>query len=105
LATIWGCAGVNSTALGAPVPSLIRRDRLTRKQTTQVSSLTVTGFAQSGRPAFGEMRLDLSAGSAECAPHRNSLNYNAKNFFKQWRVCFRWTQAGPEDVEISKHYE
>jgi proteic killer suppression protein len=24
---------------------------------------------------------------------------------KQWRVCFRWTQAGPEDVEISKHYE
>ena len=24
---------------------------------------------------------------------------------KQWRLCFRWTQAGPEDVEISKHYE
>ena len=22
---------------------------------------------------------------------------------KQWRLCFRWTQAGPEDVEISKH--
>ena len=24
---------------------------------------------------------------------------------KQWRLCFHWTQAGPEDVEISKHYE
>ncbi len=24
---------------------------------------------------------------------------------RQWRLCFRWTQAGPEDVEISKHYE
>jgi len=22
----------------------------------------------------------------------------------QWRVIFRWTNAGPEDVELSKHY-
>ena len=22
----------------------------------------------------------------------------------QWRVVFRWTNAGPEDVELSKHY-
>jgi proteic killer suppression protein len=24
---------------------------------------------------------------------------------KQWRLCFRFGKAGPEDVEISKHYE
>jgi proteic killer suppression protein len=23
----------------------------------------------------------------------------------QWRVIFRWTDAGPEDVELSKHYK
>lgn len=23
---------------------------------------------------------------------------------KQWRICFRWTEDGPEDVEISNHY-
>jgi proteic killer suppression protein len=24
---------------------------------------------------------------------------------KQWRLCFRFGKSGPEDVEISKHYE
>ena len=33
-------------------------------------------------------------------PGQHSIRVN-----KQWRLCFRWTQAGPEDVEISKHYE
>lgn len=23
----------------------------------------------------------------------------------QYRICFRWTENGPEDVEINKHYE
>jgi proteic killer suppression protein len=23
----------------------------------------------------------------------------------QWRICFVWTEAGPTDVEITKHYE
>ena len=23
---------------------------------------------------------------------------------RQWRICFRWTPAGPEDVEIVDHY-
>lgn len=23
---------------------------------------------------------------------------------RQWRICFRWTDNGPEDVEISNHY-
>jgi proteic killer suppression protein len=23
----------------------------------------------------------------------------------QWRIVFRWTEAGPEEVELSKHYE
>jgi toxin HigB-1 len=22
----------------------------------------------------------------------------------QWRVCFRWTDAGPEDVEITDYH-
>jgi len=23
----------------------------------------------------------------------------------QWRICFVWTEAGPTDVEITKHYQ
>lgn len=23
---------------------------------------------------------------------------------QQWRVCFRWTDAGPEDVEITDYH-
>jgi proteic killer suppression protein len=23
----------------------------------------------------------------------------------QWRICFVWIEAGPTDVEITKHYE
>ena len=23
---------------------------------------------------------------------------------KQWRICFRWTEAGPEDVEITDYH-
>jgi plasmid maintenance system killer protein len=23
---------------------------------------------------------------------------------RQWRICFRWTDAGPEDVEITDYY-
>ena len=23
---------------------------------------------------------------------------------QQWRICFRWTDAGPEDVEISDYH-
>ena len=42
-------------------------------------------------------RLEALAGDRQ---GQHSVRVN-----KQWRVCFRWTQAGPEDVEISKHYE
>jgi proteic killer suppression protein len=24
---------------------------------------------------------------------------------RQWRVCFRWTDAGPEDVEITDYHD
>jgi plasmid maintenance system killer protein len=23
---------------------------------------------------------------------------------RQWRICFRWTDAGPEDVEITDYH-
>lgn len=23
---------------------------------------------------------------------------------QQWRICFRWTEAGPEDVEITDYH-
>lgn len=23
---------------------------------------------------------------------------------RQWRICFRWTDAGPEDVEIADYH-
>jgi toxin HigB-1 len=23
---------------------------------------------------------------------------------QQWRICFRWTEAGPEDVEVTDYH-
>jgi proteic killer suppression protein len=30
----------------------------------------------------------------------NSANNYSIRINDQWRICFRWTTAGPEDVEI-----
>lgn len=40
-------------------------------------------------------RLEAMAGDR---PGQHSIRIN-----DQWRVCFRWTEAGPEDIEII-HY-
>jgi proteic killer suppression protein len=42
-------------------------------------------------------RLEALAGDRE---GQYSIRIN-----KQWRLCFRFGKSGPEDVEISKHYE
>ena len=42
-------------------------------------------------------RLEALAGDRQGQP---SIRVN-----KQWRLCFLWTPSGPQDVEISKHYE
>jgi hypothetical protein len=40
---------------------------------------------------------------------RYDLGVHPDQFNGSWRPCHhlfvRWTQAGPEEVEISKHYE
>ena len=41
-------------------------------------------------------RLEPLAGDRE-GQHRIRIN-------KQWRVCFRWTEDGPEDVEITDYH-
>ena len=42
-------------------------------------------------------RLEALAGDRE---GQHSIRIN-----KQWRLCFAFGKDGPEDVEISKHYE
>ena len=41
-------------------------------------------------------RLELLTGDRE---GQHSIRIN-----KQWRVCFRWTEDGPEDVEIADYH-
>ena len=41
-------------------------------------------------------RLEPLAGDHE-GQHRIRIN-------KQWRVCFRWTEDGPEDVKITDYH-
>jgi proteic killer suppression protein len=31
--------------------------------------------------------------------------YHSIRVNDQWRIVFRWTEAGPEEVELSKHYK
>lgn len=35
------------------------------------------------------------------ALHRDRAGQHSIRLDDQWRVCFRWTDAGPEDVEIT----
>jgi len=41
-------------------------------------------------------RLEKLAGDRE---GQYSIRIN-----QQWRICFRWTDAGPEDVEITDYH-
>ena len=41
-------------------------------------------------------RLEKLAGD-RAGQYRNRIN-------QQWRTCFRWTGAGPEDVEITDYH-
>ena len=41
-------------------------------------------------------RLELLTGDRE---GQHSIRIN-----KQWRVCFQWTEDGPEDVEIADYH-
>ena len=41
-------------------------------------------------------RLEKLAGDRE---GQYSIRVN-----QQWRICFRWTDAGPEDVEITDYH-
>jgi proteic killer suppression protein len=41
-------------------------------------------------------RLDQLSGNRD---GKHSIRIN-----KQWRICFKWTDAGPEDVEITDYH-
>ena len=34
----------------------------------------------------------------------NRKGQHSIRIYKQWRVCFRWTEDGPEDVEITDYH-
>ena len=34
----------------------------------------------------------------------NRAGQHSIRFNQQWRICFRWTDAGPEDVEITDYH-
>lgn len=36
--------------------------------------------------------------------YRERVGQHAIWINRQWRVCFRWTEAGPEDVEITDYH-
>lgn len=38
------------------------------------------------------------------ALHRDRVGQHSIRINKQWRICFRWTEAGPEDVEITDYH-
>ncbi|MGO3140963.1 MAG: type II toxin-antitoxin system RelE/ParE family toxin [Galactobacter sp.] len=35
---------------------------------------------------------------------RDRLGQHSIRINDQWRICFRWTDAGPEDVEITDYH-
>lgn len=37
-------------------------------------------------------------------PKGNRAGSHSVRIDQQWRICFRWTEAGPEDVEIVAYH-
>jgi len=50
----------------------------------------------SGKPALTGNHLEALAGDRK---GQHSIRVN-----DEWRICFRWTVAGPEDVEIVDYH-
>jgi proteic killer suppression protein len=47
--------------------------------------------------------LDGDAGG-RADPAGDRAGQHSIRVSQQWRVCFRWTDAGPEDVEIADYH-
>ena len=66
--------------------------KVTTRKLTQLEAATTLGFLRS--PPGNHLET-LKAGREG----QHSIRIN-----DQWRVCFRWTNAGPEDVEIVDYH-
>ena len=45
-----------------------------------------------------------SAGEPVRKADRDRAGQHSIRINQQWRICFRWTDAGPEDVEITDYH-
>ncbi len=88
----YKCADTESLARGDPVRRFAAFARIARRKLRQ---LEVAGRLDDLRVPPGN-RLEALKGDRQ---GQYSIRIN-----NQWRVCFRWTAAGAEDVEIVDYH-
>ncbi len=62
------------------------------------------GFPISGVLMAARHAPDSGRGAALEKPAGDRAGQYSIRVSQQWRICFRWTDAGPEDVEITDYH-
>ena len=86
------CAETEALANGKPVKRFVKIEAVARRKLRQ---LQIAGRLEDLRIPPGNRLEALKGGRAG----QHSIRVN-----DQFRVCFRWTVAGPEDVEIVDYH-
>jgi proteic killer suppression protein len=86
------CQQTKSLAAGRRVPKFVAIEKVARRKLRQ---LEIAGTLEDLRIPPGN-RLELLKGNRA---GQYSVRINA-----QFRICFRWTPLGPEDVEIVDYH-
>jgi proteic killer suppression protein len=86
------CADTQALAAGHRVPRFAGIAKVARRKLRQ---LDIAGRLEDLRVPPGNRLEPLKGDRAG----QYSIRIN-----RQWRVCFRWTRSGPEDVEIVDYH-
>ena len=86
------------------------RDRRTREFAEGNRVKAFSGFERKAEMKLDELEsatslldLDLPGNRLE-ALRGDRKSQHSIRINDQWRICFRWTTAGPEDVEIADYH-
>lgn len=77
-------------------PGAVRLDQTTQR--AALRKLLILDAADE----IGDLRVPN--GNRLEKPKGDRANSYSIRINDQWRICFRWTTAGPEDVEIADHH-
>ena len=87
------------------------RDKRTREFAEGRQVKAFSGFSRQAELKLDQLEAATTVGDLAALPGNRleALKGDRKGQYSirindQWRICFRWTAAGPEDVEIADYH-